>query len=69
MRAVIRFGFKEMALNRVEADVTPGNEASVRVLRKLGFVEEGLLRQRAYWKGRYHDLRFFSLLRNEFEND
>jgi [ribosomal protein S5]-alanine N-acetyltransferase len=66
VRAILRFGFEKMALNRVEADVTTGNEASARVLVKLGFMEEGLLRQRGYWKGRYHDLRFFSLLRHEF---
>ena len=30
--AMLGFGFREMALNRVEADVTVGNEASVRVL-------------------------------------
>jgi hypothetical protein len=32
-----------------------GNEASVRVLRKVGFEEEGTLRAYGYWKGRYHE--------------
>lgn len=67
VRAVIEFGFEHMGLNRVEADVTTGNAASARVLQKLGFTEEGLLRQRGHWKGAYHDLRFFSLLRAEFD--
>lgn len=65
--AMIRFGFENMALNRIEADVTIGNDGSARVLQKLGFVEEGILRQRGYWKGKYHDLRFFSLLRADYE--
>jgi ribosomal-protein-alanine N-acetyltransferase len=68
VRAVVCFGFEQMQLNRVEADVSLGNDASVRVLQKLGFTEEGTLRQRGFWKGRYHDLRFFSLLREEDEN-
>jgi [ribosomal protein S5]-alanine N-acetyltransferase len=65
--AIVRFGFEQMLLNRVEADVTIGNDASARVLLKLGFTEEGTLRQRGYWKGKYHDQRFFSLLRSEHE--
>jgi ribosomal-protein-alanine N-acetyltransferase len=64
--AVLGFGFREMALNRVEADVTVGNEASVRVLEKLGFHQEGLSRQRGFWKGDYHDLLMFGLLRHEW---
>jgi [ribosomal protein S5]-alanine N-acetyltransferase len=63
----LRYGFKRMRLNRVEAMVVPGNDASVRVLQKLGFQEEGLLRQFGFWKGRFQDLRLFSLLAREWE--
>lgn len=66
LTAMLEFGFRHMALHRIEADVTVGNEASARVLDKLGFLEEGLLRQRGYWRGEYHDLRFFGLLRSEW---
>lgn len=66
IRAVVEFGFDRMNLNRVEADVTVGNEASARVLTKVGFMKEGLLRQRGYWKGGFHDLWFFSLLRSDY---
>lgn len=64
---MLRFGFEEMGLNRIEADVTVGNEASARVLEKLGFHQEGTLRQRGFWKGQYHDLALFSLLREDWE--
>ncbi|NIW38715.1 MAG: GNAT family N-acetyltransferase, partial [Gemmatimonadetes bacterium] len=67
LRPMLRFGFEEMDLHRIEAGVTVGNEASARVLEKLGFREEGLLRRGGYWKGAYHDLRGFGLLRRDRE--
>ena len=53
-------------INRIQADTVLGNLASEAVLMKLGFKEEGILRQSGYWKNSYHDLKCFSLLRNEF---
>jgi len=45
LRAVLQLGFESMHLNRVEALVYPENRASLRLLEKLGFQKEGLLRQ------------------------
>jgi RimJ/RimL family protein N-acetyltransferase len=39
-----------------------GNDASVRVLEKLGFREEGTLRDYLHLRGGFHSCRFFSLL-------
>ena len=64
VRAAVRFGHDEIGLNRIEAAVMLRNEASVRVLLKAGFKEEGVLRALGYWKGRYHDLRVFSVIRS-----
>ncbi len=66
LRAMIGFGFTHMALNRIEAETMTGNEGSIRVLVKLDFTEEGLLRQKGHWKGGYHDLYLFSLLRRDW---
>jgi ribosomal-protein-alanine N-acetyltransferase len=65
LEPMLSFGFEQMALNRIEADVTVGNEASMRLLTKLGFQREGLLRQRGFWKGAYHDAWLFSLLHSD----
>jgi ribosomal-protein-alanine N-acetyltransferase len=54
-------------LNRVQADVVAGNVRSENVLRALGFQDEGLRRECAYWKNSYHDMRCFGLLRREFD--
>ena len=66
LTAMLSFGFTQMDLNRVEALVVPENEPSLRLLRRLGFEEEGLLRDYSFWKGRFHDLRLFSLLKKDW---
>jgi ribosomal-protein-alanine N-acetyltransferase len=64
--ATLSWGFKEMDLNRVEAQVHPGNEPSLKLLRRLRFIEEGRLRQCGYWAGRHHDLLLYSLLHEDW---
>ena len=66
LRLVMRYGFSSLRLNRIQALVVPGNVPSIGLLQKLGFTEEGLLRQYAFFKGRYQDLICFSVLRSEF---
>jgi ribosomal-protein-alanine N-acetyltransferase len=43
------------------------NVASMRLLHRLGFTEEGVLRAAGYWKGAFHDLRMYALLKSEYE--
>ena len=64
-RAMIQFGFERMGLHRSEAEVMPDNSASVRLLHKLGFQEEGVLHERSFWKGAFHDLVMFALLKSK----
>ena len=66
LTAMIRMGIARMDLNRIEALVMRGNDASLRLLRKLGFREEGVLRQYGYWKGAFHDLHMMALLQQDF---
>jgi RimJ/RimL family protein N-acetyltransferase len=46
LAAVIDYAFGPLGLRRLEADTDPRNEASLRALERLGFVREGLLRER-----------------------
>lgn len=65
--AMLRFGFYNIGLNRIEACVMGGNGASIAVLTKLGFRYEGILHQRGFWKGKYHDLEWYALLRDDLQ--
>jgi ribosomal-protein-alanine N-acetyltransferase len=66
LAAVLEYGFASMGLNRIEALVDPRNVASVGLLRKLGFVREGVLRDYEYEKGSFIDLIMMSLSRREW---
>ncbi len=63
LQAILPFGFERMGLHEVVAEVMLQNTASMRVLTKLGFRDEGILPQRGYWKGEHHDLKRFVLER------
>ena len=57
--------FSDMGLRRIEAEVDVRNSASARLLARLGFVREGLLRQRWVSKGEVKDVEIHGLLRSE----
>jgi ribosomal-protein-alanine N-acetyltransferase len=64
--AIIRYGFTEMALHRVEAIIDIANERSKNLLLRLGFQYEGNLRQRYYMRGSFEDEHYYGLLRDEW---
>ncbi|NWJ51912.1 MAG: GNAT family N-acetyltransferase [Bacteroidetes bacterium] len=66
LRAVIDFGFKQLEINRIEAEVMQGNVISERVLDKLNFRNEGVLRQWMFWNEKHYDMTMFSLLKTEW---
>ena len=65
--ALIEYGFKQMNLNRIEATADSENSRSIRLLERTGFLREGLLRGRCYYKGRFHDEAIYSLLQRDWE--
>lgn len=67
LNEIIDFGFNQLEINRIEAEVMQGNESSERVLYKLNFKKEGILRQWMFWNEKYYDMSMFALLRIEYE--
>ena len=62
---ILYFGFEMLEINRIEAEVMQGNVASERVLEKLGFTNEGVLRDWMYWNDKHYDMTMFALLRKD----
>lgn len=65
MAAVLNHGFDTMRLNRIEAHTNSENTASVRMLRRLGFWQEGTLHDQFYEDGAFHDVALYVLLRRD----
>ena len=65
VRAVVACGHETFRLNRIDAWTLPGNTASDRVLEKSGFRYEGTLRQKAWFKGAFHDFRMFGRIASD----
>jgi len=64
--ALLDHAFADLALNRLEADIDPRNAASAKVLERLGFTREGLLRERWIVDGEVSDTALYGLLQREW---
>jgi ribosomal-protein-alanine N-acetyltransferase len=63
---ILQFAFEQIEVNRVEALVEPGNIASQKLLEKMYFTREGLLREYKFNKGRFRDLVISALLKSDY---
>jgi [ribosomal protein S5]-alanine N-acetyltransferase len=66
VRALLEYGFQERELNRIDAMCVAANEASERVMQKVGMRYEGTLRQYLFTRGQFWDMKLYSILRDEW---
>ena len=64
-RPLLAWAFGDGGFNRVEATVMQGNDPSERVLERLGFKREALLREYKFVRGEYKDYSMWSLLASD----
>ena len=67
LQALIRYGFEEMHLNRIEAIHETDNPASGAVMRKCGMLHEGTMRSKLINKGKFVDVELYAILRRDFQ--
>lgn len=65
---LLRYSFGQLAMEKLEAKVFVGNQASRRMFEKLGFTQEGTIRSCVRKQGRLIDEWLFGILRSEFFN-
>lgn len=66
VKRVLEYCFAELGLERVEARCMGYNYASEKVMQKVEMTYEGTLRHHQWIKGRFHDFKVYSILRDEF---
>lgn len=65
--AVLEFGLKQLALNKVHAHYLLRNPASGRVLEKIGMKKEGVLRRHIRKWGVFEDIGLFGMLASDLD--
>lgn len=66
-QALLEFCFGELGMNYVYLNVYDFNQRAQRAYQKVGFKEEGRLREAFYREGAYHDVIFMGILRSEWD--
>ena len=62
LTAVVNYAFDKLEFHSLEADVHPGNVASVALLESMGFVKEAHFKENVCLLGKFEDTLIFSLL-------
>lgn len=65
-RLVVDHGFRKLGLRRIEADIDPRNTGSCRLAERLGFIREGVLRERWCVGGEISDTALYGLLARDW---
>ncbi len=68
-RVLIKIGFDDFGLNRIQIPAAEHNLKSRAVPERLGFVFEGIIRDKELLYGNYVNHAMYSLLRREYERD
>lgn len=66
MLLVIRHAFSDLKLHRLEANIQPGNQASLALVRKCGFLREGFSARYLKIYGRWRDHERWAILAEAF---
>ena len=66
MLLVLTHAFRSLKLHRLEANIQPANEASIALVRRCGFVREGLSRRYLKIYGRWKDHERWAILADTF---
>jgi len=67
-KLLITHGFQQLRFHRIYARVYANNEKSKAVWEKLGFTEEGLMREHIFVDGEFVDAHIYGLLEHEWNN-
>lgn len=68
-KLILEFGFKRLNLHKVFLRTSPNFTEAIKMYKRLGFKQEGILREHYYCDGNYQDKILFGLLKPEFSEN
>lgn len=69
LKLIIDFGFNQIKLHRIEAEVMPHNIGSIRILEKAGFHKEGIAKKNVMINGKWEDHQVLAIINNNYEKE
>lgn len=66
---IIDFGFNQIKLHRIEAEVMPRNIGSIKILEKTGFHKEGIAKKNVMINGKWEDHQVLAIINNNYEKE
>ena len=69
VQLMLRHAFRDLKLHRVEANIQPGNLASIALVTRAGFIREGYSRRYLKICGRWRDHERWAILAEDFRNE
>ena len=66
--AVVEYGFREIKIHSIEANVNPNNKASLKLLEKAGFTQEGYFKENYFYNGKFYDSAIYSVVNPKDEH-
>ncbi len=67
MLRIFNFGFEDLNLHSLEANINPENDNSRAILTKMGFQKEAYFRENYFYNGDYLDSEIYSLLKSNYQ--
>ncbi len=66
-RMMVDYAFETLNLNRIQLHVFAGNRPAIAIYQKVGFVQEGLLRQAMFHNNEYCDFWVMGILKSDWQ--
>ena len=67
LRTLLNYGFKELKMHRIGAEILEFNKKSISFFEKLNFKYEAELKRNLWRNGRWYNTLVYSILKNEFK--
>ena len=66
---ILEYAFEKLKINRLHAKVMSHNKRALKMYKKLGFIEEGMLRESVFKNNQYYNIDCISMLKSEWANN